>query len=264
MKALMQWIFDTWQMYWGDGFYQYLLLAAAAYLLLFHRKKESTRQVLAFSFVLLLIFLCPFTAKIIRACIGQSVYWRVLWLLPAIPVIALAATEFLRGRKSGPLRAVLLLLCCVLIALSGRDMLSAGNYVRTVNRQKVPDDVAHVCNMVLAEAAKDGISEIYMASDDYLCSYVRVCEPSIRQPYGRRGMGSLTQPNARLYRLMQEEEPRNYKRIAKLCQKIGCNFLVIAVPEEKTSHIEKYGYAKIGDVGSYSVYQLEASGADAD
>lgn len=257
MKAVMQWIFTIWQMYWGGGFFQYLLLASAAYLLIFRRKKQSTRQVLAFSFLLLLIFVCPFTARIIRSCIGQSVYWRVLWLLPAIPVTALAATEFLRSRKPVSVQAALLLLCCILIALSGKDMLSADNYVRTLNRQKVPDDVALICNIVLEEAAKDGISEIYMASDEYLCSYVRVCAPSIRQPYGRRGMGSLTKENARLYRLMHEEEPRNYARIASLCKKIGCSFLAVSVPDAKAPLISRRGFELIGEAGAYSVYQLE-------
>lgn len=257
MKAVMEWIFSMWQMYWSGGFYQYLLLASAVYLLIFRRKKQSTRQVLAFSFVLLLIFVCPFTAKIIRACIGQSVYWRVLWLLPAIPVIALAAAEFLSGRKSKLLQAALLLLCCIVIALSGKDMFSDGNYTLTVNRQKVPDDVAHVCNMVLEEAEKDGLSDVCLVSDEYLCSYVRVYEPSIRQPYGRRGMGSLVISNERLYRLMHQEEPRDYGRIARICKKKGYQFLAVSVPEEKEPEITRYGFVRIGDVGSYSIYQLE-------
>lgn len=257
MKAVMEWIFSNWQKYWGGGAYQYLLLLSAAYLLIFHRKKQSTRQVLSFSSALLFVFVCPLTAKVIRACIGQSVYWRVLWILPAIPAIALAATEFLRSRRSKLSQAVLLILCCGVIALSGRDMLSAGNYTRTANRQKVPDEVVNVCNMVLAEAEKDGLTEVFMASDDHVSTYARVYAPSIRQPYGRWGMGAMTLVNERIYLLMQRAEPRDYNRIARLCRTTGCNFVVISVPDSEVSQLEAYGYFEIGDVGAYSVFQLE-------
>lgn len=259
MKEILEWIIHTWEMYWGSGFYQYLLLAAALYLLIFHRKKQSVRQTLAFSFAVLFVFLCPLTARIIRACIGQSVYWRVLWLLPAIPVIAMAAVEFLRGRKSRPVQLLLVLVCCGAIALSGQDMLRAGSYVRTANRQKVPDDIANICNLVLDEAARDEVTEIRMAADDYVASYARVYDASILQPYGRWGMGALIRQNSRIYNLMHQPEPRNYRKIAKLCQKTGCNFLVISVPEKRKRKIRRYGYTEIGTVGSYTIFQLEDS-----
>lgn len=259
MKAIIEWIISTWQNYWGDGFYQYLILVSAIYLMIFHRKKHSTRQVLAFSFTVLFVFLFPFTAVIIRRCIGASVYWRTLWLLPTIPIIALAATEFLRSKHSKLVQAVLLLVCCGVIALSGKDMISAEYYVKTSNRQKVPDEIARACTLVLEEAVKDGIDEIYMAADDHVASYARVFDASIHQPYGRRRMGALTKKSRRIYTLMHQPEPRKYRRIAWLCKRNKCNFLVISVPENKKSKIERYGYTEIGTAGAYVVFQLEES-----
>ena len=76
----------------GNGFYVYLLLAACLYFLVFGRKKERSRILSGYIVVFLAVFFCPVTAYIIQKCIGRSVYWRVLWILPAVPLIAYAGT----------------------------------------------------------------------------------------------------------------------------------------------------------------------------
>ena len=99
MKELMEQMIAFWNNYWGESLIAWFLLAAVIWLLLFRRKKETTKYMLLYLAVSLFIFFCPFTAKIIQACIGTTVYWRVLWLVPSSPVIAYAMTEFLRERK---------------------------------------------------------------------------------------------------------------------------------------------------------------------
>lgn len=257
MMAYFKWSVYIWQLFWNNGYYQYLLLAAAVYLLIFHRKKRSVRQALAVSAIVLAIFFFPLTAKVIVFCIGGSVYWRVFWLLPIIPVIALAATEFLRARRSKLTQTVLLLACCAAIAVSGKDMFTDGVYVRTANAQKVPDDVAQICDMIKAEAEKDGLESFRVMGDEYLSSYLRVYDPSVKQAYGRWGRNPVNNSCRHVYHLMKKEEPRKYRKIARLSRKGKCTFLVITVPDEKTKYIERYHYVEIGRVGEYRVYQLE-------
>ena len=85
MKRALLASLDAWQKYWGNGFYVYLLLAACLYFLVFGRKKERARILSGYIVVFLAVFFCPVTAYIIQKCIGRSVYWRVLWVLPAVP-----------------------------------------------------------------------------------------------------------------------------------------------------------------------------------
>ena len=257
MMAYFKWSIYIWQLFWDNGYYQYLLLAAALYLLIFHRKERSTRQVLVYSAIVMFIFFFPLSAKVIVFCIGGNVYWRIFWLLPIIPVVSLAATEFLRGRHSKLVQTALLLVCCAAIVVSGRDMFTDGVYVRTANAQKVPDDVAQICDIINDEAEKDGLDEFLVMGDEYLSSYLRVYDPSIQQAYGRWGRNPVNRFCRRAYHLMKREEPRRYRKIAKLSGRGGCDFLVISVPEEKTRKIERFDYVEIGKVGEYRVYQLE-------
>lgn len=263
MKDTMNWILSIWKMYWNEGFYQYLLLLSVIYLLLCKRKKAGTRQALPFLFSMLFVFFCPFTAAVIRICIGESVYWRVLWLIPLIPIIALGATEFIKDRKSKLVQAVLLLLFAGVIAVSGKSVMQAGNYIRLANHQKVPNEVAAVCAIMQQKAADEDLIRIRVASDDYISAYVRVYDPTILMPYGRWAKGALDYKADSLYKHINSEEP-DYDKIGKRGRQTHCNFLVL--PETSVDPHEtlsSYGFEEIGTAGSYTVYYREVAGAKA-
>ena len=259
MRTLIEWTFSVWKTYWDEGFYQYLLLFSIIYLLICKRKNKGTAQSLPFVAAILLVFFCTYTAAAIRACIGETVYWIALWMLPAIPVIALGATEFLRSRRSGITRILMLFLFVSVIAISGKGMLKAGNYIRLSNHQKIPNEVARICDIVREKAASDSLTEIRLAGDETVASYVRVYDPSILMPYGRWGTGALDKASRNLHRELNAEQP-DYDKLAKAGKKKECNFLVL--PDTGTDPsfaFEKYGYFAIGTAGSYTIYQLTQS-----
>lgn len=258
MKELMKEIVGLWNNYWGESFVPWLLLAAVLYLLVFRRKRESTRNVLLYLAVSLLVFFCPVTAKIIQACIGKNVYWRVLWLVPTVPVIALAMTEFIRERRSAA-KLLALAVCAVLIVLTGKGIYQAGNYRLVHNYQQVPDEAAGICEMVKSDA---GDSVFILAADNYIGPYVRVYDPSIRMLFNREGRGGYGAGTRRLY-LEINAPVLNYQNIGAVGRSTFCNYLVVKIPnEEQKKQLEAYGYQEVGNVGRYSLYRLGDS-ADA-
>ena len=72
-------------------------------------------------------------------CIGKIVYWRVLWLLPTVPLIAGGFTELVRRSRNRIVQVILVLVLTGVIAASGTGMIKAGNFERVYNRQQVPD-----------------------------------------------------------------------------------------------------------------------------
>lgn len=255
MKEIMEYTLSIWNKYWGDGYVQYLLLIAVIYLLLRKRQNRSIRLVLPYLFVILFLFLCPLTAKIIQACIGQDVYWRVLWLLPATSVIALACSEFLHIRRSKAARYLTVLLFAVTIVISGKNLLDSGSYIKVHNYQKVPDEVAHVCNIIREDA---GDTKVRLVTDENLSPYIRVYDPSINMPYGRWGKGAITKTTIRLYKAVHPETGRvKYKRIARLAKKAKCNYMAIVMNERfDVSYVEQFGYVQIGTVNNYGIFRL--------
>ena len=138
MKELINQILNLWSNYWGDSLFLYLLILAAAYLLIFKRKEENVKYVLTYLLIMLFLFFCPLTAAVIQKCIGESVYWRVLWLIPSSPVIALAMTELIKDHQKN-MQMLLVILCIGIVAVSGKEVYLAGNYTRVHNYQQVPD-----------------------------------------------------------------------------------------------------------------------------
>lgn len=252
MREIVKIILERWTQYWGEGAYQWLFLAALGYLLLFKRKKEYVKDILLYVAIVLVLFWFPGTAVIIQKCIGQRVYWRVLWLLLNVPVCALAVTEFLKERHTvGKIIGVCA--AVVLISFCGKGLLKSGVYEPAHNNQKIPYEAAMICNLIKEDAKGE---QIHLATDDNLASYVRVYDPSITMPYGRGGQGASNRKSKRLYKEICAEEKR-YIRIAKYAKAIGCNYIVCNVADEAALLIfEEVGFEVIGTLNQYTIFAL--------
>lgn len=258
MKEMINKSLEFWNNYWGGSLFPWLLAASVLYLLIFKHRKKTVRYVLAYVCVTLFLFFFPYTAKIIQKCVGESVYWRVLWIVPSAPVTALAMVEFIRGRK-GFLQPILLVLFAGVIVWSGKEFYTEGYYHKVNNYQQVPDSVAGICELVRQDA---GDQDFVLVADDYISSYVRVYDPSIYLPFGRRGSGGAVGARIQLY-LEINAPVFNYTNIARYARWVKCNYLVVKIPnEQQKAELERYGYHELGVVGEYSVCRLGDSVQD--
>ncbi len=251
MKEILEWIVSTWNSYWGTGYYYVLFLLALGYLLIMRNKSREKKWFLAYVVAALLVFLCPVSAEIIGRCLEKEVYWRVLWIVPAAAVIALAGTELVRNRKRG-IRVTVILLFVAAAAFCGKSIWNSQNYEIVHNYQKVPDEVAAICNMIAQDAGGDVVR---VASDDHIASYIRVYDPSMLMPYGRSGRGAVSANARKLYLEIIAPAP-NYENIAALAHEEECNYLVIEMENEAQKEIlAANGYEEVGMINEYGVFR---------
>lgn len=251
MKEMLVQILTFWNNYWGKSLFPYLLLLSVLYLLIFKRKNKNTRYILTYFFITLFLFFCPFTAKVIQTCIGESVYWRVLWLLPTTPVIAFAMTEFLKAGK-GIRRLILTVLCIGMVAVSGQEFYQAGYYSFVHNYQQVPDEVPGICELIHQDANTD---EYFLATDEDICPYIRVYDPSIYMMVGHAKRN--TRGGAKKLYAQLNAPNLDYKELAHIGKRLRCNYLAVKIPnEEQKEMMEQYKYHEIGVIGRYSVFRL--------
>ena len=254
MKELFVQSVDFWKNYWGDSVFPYLLCAAVLYLLIFRRKNRHTKYILFYVLLTLAVFFCPLSAGLIQKCIGELVYWRVLWVVPAVPVMAFAMTEFLKDKK-GILQFLGVVLCAAVIILCGKEFYSEGYYQVVHNYQQVPDEVAGICEMVKTDASGN---DFKLAADNYIASYIRSYDASIKMPFGREGRGIKTKKSkAKPLYFEINSTAIDYGNLGKCGKKAKCDYLVAPVAnEDQKAQMAEWGYEEIGTVGRYGVYRL--------
>ena len=254
MKEALCVSLDAWQKYWGNGFYEYLLMMAFLYFIVFGRKKEQAKTVLAYIAVVLAVFFCPVTAYIMQKCVGALVYWRVLWILPVVPVIAWAGTCFLKKNENKKgLQGILLIGLIAVLAFAGTGLNSNGFYEKVHNFQKIPDETAKICDLINSQKEEGEV--VCLAADDKVSSYVRVYDPSIRMPYGRGGNGSVNRYARRLHDELVSEVPV-IRNVVKYAKRLECNYLVFPLPgEKKQAYMESKGFHLTGQINGYGIFK---------
>lgn len=255
MIETIKFIVEIWKDYWGAGYFQYLLVAAGLYLLIRHKKIRSAVILVMYLAIGLFFFWLPFTAMIIQKCIGSDVYWRYLWVLPTIPIIACALTELCMRLKFKIVRLGVVLVMLVLIGFCGKPIWFGDIYTEVQNEEKVPQYVADICDIILKDAGK---KQIMLAAGEEIVTYARVYNPAIQTRYGREARGAETIQDLRLYRILSDPDwffqGKRLKRLAKKCK---INYMVIQLsdPENQNLYLESHGFKKLGQVNEYTVYK---------
>lgn len=256
MREILENALASWDKYWDGSLYPYLLFGAALYLLFFERKRKKNGYLLAYLLITLFLIFCPVTSAVIEKCIGSMVYWRAIWVVPVVPVIACAFTGLAARIRNAGAQILPVILCLVLVAVSGTSVWQAGNYVKAANNQKVPDEVAQTAEVILQKRTSE---DSQVVADNHMASFLRVYDPSIQLAFGRDGKGRRSVNGKRLYDHLNVPEP-DYVIVAKRARMEKCEFLVFQIPQNREQEIlqimETYGYQRINVADNYSIFQI--------
>ena len=241
-----------WRQFWGEGYFFLPVLAAYIYLALRKRRAPFVKELLLFSGLVLGVFFLPPVHDLICRFIGESVYWRLLWALPFIPVVACAAVHLTREARPGVSRVVLLVLACVCIALTGRDILAGHTYERVHNNQQVPDLVAGLCAMIDADR---GERDVLVAANDTLSAFIRVCDPALRMPYSRARHGASTKEAVWVYTMLNQAPDCDWRILARKADAAAVDYLIVTSPtQEGIRFLRRKGYEELGAVETSTVF----------
>ena len=245
----------TWQAYWGDGGHVYLFLLCLL-ILFFLKKNAGGRRVFGvYTLAVLAVFFCPLTAGVIAEyCIGSSVYWRMLWLLPTAPVIAYVCTRICTMWKDAGIQRALSALFLGVIVLAGTQVYVAGNYQMPDNREKIPYEVKALADLIREDAGAAEKKKV--AAPEKAATYMRIYAPDIEMPYGRGSRGSGKSAAKQLHLLLNQEQQALPAQVTALARRAGCNYLAVWVDEAGVDEAyEENGYALVGVVEKYHLYK---------
>ncbi len=252
MVETLKYVISMWTQYWGDSLYPYFLILGILVLAIAGIRRKKAAFLFLVTGMLLLFLLVPLFTGILKALVGESIYWRLFWLLPILPVISYAfcyLIDFCRGKLT---KIILTLGACILLALAGNFQFTSGQFQVTNNHQQVPDDIATICHVIAAD--NDHKETVMVAGNDYIASYLRVYDPNFLMPYGRRGQGAADENAQKLYMFMERmDRPGS---VALRALQAGCNYIVVDLTNVADPVlIEQHGFQLIDRVDQYGVFR---------
>ena len=238
------------------GLVHWILYCFALLYCLFRTKR--TRKIMAFPSVLILIFFFnPFFYKYIGIRFLQGIYWRLMWMVPIIFVIAYALTDSVYRIENKFLRPILILLACICIICTGKRIFSTETYKEKENDYKISQAAIEISDLI--QSNLNDWKETIIVPNELLCD-VRQYSCSVGLLYGRNAAGFISEigeNETRVYEEMSKENP-DINLITNIGRINNCRYIVFnkeyhRIPED----LRSYGYEKITIIrGKYIVYRL--------
>lgn len=258
MRDAAQLILDTLKKVYPTGFYCYFTAAAVLFLLFRRRRKPEGTAAALHALIVLIIIVLPPTAYILRTYLRDGiVYWRLLWMVPYMILIAYASVEAADLLKSRGPRIAAVTGLMLLLALGGRNLYRTGPFTRAENREKLPAFTLTCASVIEENARATGNSYKRLAGPVSITSEIREIDPSILQCYGRVFNSETLDPDdawGYFIRVMYGnlDDSKNY--LTRFLNYQGCNYAVLASGRHMDEGMEAGGFSKIYDEGGWQIW----------
>lgn len=242
-------ISDWIQAYYADGLF--LLLAIGAFVYLYVTCKDLRYKFLLPIFVMVFIAVNPILYKYI---FSRIIYWRLLWMLPNVILIAAAVVVFLKKQTKLWMKWGVFAVAAVVIMSQGQYMFSDGVFVPRSNWEKLSQETIDVCDIILEI---DDTPRIIAPLE--LSTEIRQYAPEIFMLYGRnmtevyiRGMTD-DERDISFNALKATQQNCNFVLLNTTRLKI--NFVVVDMSREIDSYwLQKYSYEEVARTNGHIIY----------
>ena len=235
--------------YSGQGMIVTLFLIALVYLWFAEESREKRRLFVYLPICTLAMFFCPLIVFFLEKLAEEDVYWRMLWSIPMLIVIAYAAVCLIR-KAEGIKRYISIAAFVLLIGISGDYLYDNPGFLVAENPEHIPENVIEICDEIIVEGR-----EIMACFPSEMLMYVTQYTSFVQMPYGRemflRPDGAVMW-NA-LYELV-ESENIDEKELAKELRAQNCHFVVLREGAVSSEDMENEDWLSYYETKGYEVY----------
>ena len=246
-------ILELYDGYIGTGMMSGLFLVALIYLLIVEKNKNMRVVFVYMPLLTLLLYFNPLFARVVNYFTGEEVYYRFLWLVPMVPVLAYCAIKIVVESKE-ELKLPVGLVIGIIFVLSGSLVYKSSHFQKAENIYHVPQTVVDLCDTICSE------DEVIMAvfPKEFL-QYVRQYNAYIRMPYGRE----MTVPvwvenynhNSYLYEHIENATLLDVSEICWEAREWACRYLIISEQKQLDESFLDYGYEIVDVIDGYVIYK---------
>ncbi len=245
------------------GFTMFLPAFLICVIYAFCSTKESEKKRLTFVFLLSILFIFnDLSIKLVGRITGIATYYRFLWAVPILPMIAWAGTKAVSEREKLWERAMVLGLLACLFWGGKNSFVVEGTIRIPENAYNLAEDVIQVCEMIEKDKDKERPVVIF----DLGCQMQsRLYDPSLiwgisRKAYQthnntagyedvKKYIAEKAMIRAVNYGIKGEEE-----RLSKALKKKKVDYVVTLTLYEMSDYLEQVGYELLGTTLERSVY----------
>lgn len=217
------------------------------------RGKEKRRMIVYPSLLIMAVILNPVLYGLLWMKLITYAFWRMLWMIPVIPVIACAVIELGSLVKKEWVCPVLTMLFIAVLFITGDNIYSQpGVFVKAENAYKIPEDSCEIAEELLALEEEP----VVLAPSSIYC-YLRQYNGRIHMIYGRDAEGYIKpiedEEIKELIRMMRANggDPA---RFTELARSKGVNLIVLPV-DHTFGLVEAFGYEKVAEIRGMYIYR---------
>ena len=240
------------RMFGGNGI-GLLFLSALAYLFL--SGKNRRRQAAWPALILCALILEPHMYQFLQKYMLGNTYWRLLWLIPVMPVIACAAADIVGRIRRKTVAALALGGILLLIAGCGSYVYghSLTSFSKAANPYKIPQKAVEVCDFLLEQDAHPRI-----VAQQTLNYYIRQYSADIQLMYGRDADGYIQKIDEERKQVDEElncDDP-DLAYVYEIMEKLNYSYLVKNDYDETLDAVYlDAGFERIGLVGGFGIFR---------
>ncbi len=238
--------------YFGSPAFLVLYLAALTYLGVTEKKKEVRIGLVYYPVLLLLLFLLPPVRKLFAAVMHDgSIYYRLLWLLPAGLTVCYAGGKVVSSLKNKLIGVLAAVLCLGIIAATGDYIYDNPYFSPAENRFHIPGAVQLICDEISIPGR-----EVRAAFPPHQVMFVRQYDPTILMPYGRNMQvegWDRTEEQAFFYAAMAEPVI-DCETVAGYAVLTGTQYVIVHMYQPLEGTFEEFGYQAVANVDDYVIY----------
>ncbi len=262
------------EQYRGGGFL--LLIYAVAFVYLFVKEKDATARAL-FVYLPLMVFVLFLLPPVyaVYCKVEADAYYRLLWLMPMLATVALAAARI--TRKAGiPGMAVI----AALIIAGGKYTYANVNVLDAENRLHIPQAAIDVCDFILNDhdilmeeagtprtplpefpesilSGDEGFwdDRVKAAVPGELVHFTRQYTSRVNMPFGREMMVPQWPYFNDVYTEMEKAEVIDAEALSEILKETGCGYLVLNAAKPVEGDLADYGYEAIAFLDGYNIFR---------
>ena len=209
--------------------------------------------------------------------LGLYAYWRILWIVPIIPVFAALGSTISEKISNKWLKIALVSIYTVLMIFMGSFVYfgEEGKFaLPATNASKVPQGVADVADFILSQKEKPRI-----IAESSISTYIRQYTGEIDTLYGRDVSGYIFGASSAARQVSNELESlveditvsedvslndlyngKNMAAVAEVMLNDGYDYLVLnEVSEKLLSQLDESGFELIQNISGYSIYTVHGN-----